>query len=100
MNDFSHEHASILSRRMERETISLSKSEFKKKANELSESAKNILRLRVGQHYSDELTKSGFQEVEVLELLLEREDKHLSVGCCRFRGHRPKLIAPFQTRPD
>ena len=78
MNDFSHEHASILSRRMERETISLSKSEFKKKANELSESAKKSLRLRIGQHYSDELTKAGFQEVEVLSLLLEREDKLLS----------------------
>ena len=78
MNDFSDEHASILSRRMERETISLSKSEFKKKAHELSESAKKSLRLRIGQHYSDELTKAGFQEVEVLTLLLEREDKLLS----------------------
>jgi len=78
MNDFSDEHASILSRRMERETISLSKSEFKKKANELSESAKKILRLRAGKLYSDELTKAGFQEVEVLTLLLEREDKRLS----------------------
>jgi len=78
MNDFSAEHAFVLSMRMERETISLSKSEFKKKAHELSESAKKLLRLRIGQHYSDELTKAGLQEVEVLELLLEREDKYLS----------------------
>ncbi len=78
MNDFSVEHASVLSLRMERETISLSKSEYKKKANELSESAKKSLGLRIGQHYSDELTKAGLQEVEVLALLLEKEDKQLS----------------------
>ena len=78
MNDFSAEHASVLSLRMERETISLSKGEYKKKANELSESAKKLLRLRIGQHYSDELTKAGLQEVEVLALLLEKEDKQLS----------------------
>ena len=74
MNDFSAEHAFVLSMRMERETISLSKGEYKKKAHELSESAKKLLRLRIGQHYSDELTKAGLQEVEVLE----REDKYLS----------------------
>jgi len=78
MNQLSSAYADTLSMRMEREMISRPKSEYIKKANELSELAKKSLGLRVGQHYSDELTRAGFQEVEVLALLLEREGARLS----------------------
>ena len=78
MNDFSAEYAAILSMRTERELISLSKGEYKKRGSEFSASAKKSLRLTVGPRYADELTKAGHEEVAVLELLLEREDKRLS----------------------
>ena len=78
MNDFSAEYAAVISMRTERELISLSKGEYKKKKNEFSASAKKSLRLAVGPRYFDELTKAGHEEVAVLELLLEREDKRLS----------------------
>ncbi len=78
MNKFKSEYASVLSMRMECEMMSLSKDEYKKKATELSESDKKSLALIIGRHYSDELTRAGLQEVEVLALLLEREDAHLS----------------------
>ena len=58
--------------------MSQSKDEYKKKATELSESDKKSLALIIGRHYSDELTRAGLQEAEVLALLLEREDKLLS----------------------
>ena len=78
MNKLSSEYASVLSTRTECKMMSQSKDEYKKKATELSESAKKSLGLRIGQHYSDELTRAGLQEVEVLALLLEREDAHLA----------------------
>ena len=57
MHKFKSEYASVLSMRMECEMMSLSKDEYKKKATELSESAKKSLGLRIKQHYSEELTK-------------------------------------------
>ena len=77
MNDFNAEYAAVLSTPMGREKISLLKGEYLQQAKALSESdAKNLVS-RIGRHYFDELTRAGFPEVEVLALLLEREDKQL-----------------------
>jgi len=78
MNDFTAEYATVLSMQKGCETMSLTHGEYLQKANELSAPAVNNLVARIGLHYSDELTKSGFQEVEVLALLLKREDEHLN----------------------
>ena len=78
MNDFNAEYAAVLSTRMGREKISLLKCEYLQKAKALSESdAKNLVS-RIGRHYFDELTRAGFPEVEVLALLLERDDERLN----------------------
>jgi len=77
MNDFSAEHAAVLSIRMERETISLPKGQYLQMAKGLPELASKNLVLRFGRKYFDELTTTGIQEVEVLALLLEMEDEQL-----------------------
>jgi len=77
MNDFSAEHAAVLSMRMEREMINLPKSEYLRIAKGLPELAAKKLVLRFGKKYFDELTATGVQEVEALALLLEMEDEQL-----------------------
>ncbi len=77
MNDFSAEHASVLSLKMELETISLPKGKYLQMAKGLPELASKKLVLRFGQEYFDELTTTGIQEVEALALLLEMEDEQL-----------------------
>ena len=78
MNDFYTEHAAVFSMVMERGTNGLPKGEYLKKASALSESASKDLALRIGRHFSDELTKAGLQDVEALALALEREDEQLN----------------------
>ena len=78
MNDFSAEHAAVLSMRMERKTFSLPNGEYLQNAKGLSESASKNLVLRCGQKYFDKLTTTGIQEVEALALLLEMEDEQLN----------------------
>ena len=78
MNDFSSENAAVLPMRMEREMISLPKSEYLQMAKGLPELAAKKLVLRFGKKYFDELTATGVQEVEVLALLLEMEDEQLN----------------------
>ena len=78
MNDFSAEHAAVLSMRMERKTFSLPKGQYLQMAKRLPELASKKLVLRFGQKYFEELTITGIQEVEVLALLLEMEDEQLN----------------------
>ena len=78
MNDFGAEYAAVLPTRMGREKIGRLKREYLQKAKELSESDSKNLVSRIGRHYFDELTTAGIQEVEVLALLLERDDEQLN----------------------
>ena len=78
MNDFSSENAAVLPMRMEREMISLPKSEYLQMAKGLPELAAKKWVLRFGQKYFDELTATGVQEVEALALLIEMEDQQLN----------------------
>ena len=64
--------------RMEREMISLPKSEYLQMAKGLPELASKKWVLRFGQKYFDELTATGVQEVEALALLIEMEDQQLN----------------------
>ncbi len=89
MNDFSAEHASVLSLKMELETISLPKGKYLQMAKGLSELAAKKLVLRFGRKKFDELTTTGIQEVEVLALLLEMEDEQLN----EWRGAIVKIRA-------
>ena len=77
MDNFNAEYESVLSTRIERETISLPKGEYLQMAKGLPELASKKLVLRFGQKYFDELTTTGIQEVEALALLLEMEDEQL-----------------------
>ena len=77
MDNFNAEYESVLSTRIERETISLPKGEYLQMAKGLPELASKKLVLRFGQEYFDELTTTGIQDVEVLALLLEMEDEQL-----------------------
>ena len=78
MNDFRSENAAVLPMRMEREMISLPKSEYLQMAKGLPELAAKKWVLRFGQKYFDELTATGVQEVEALALLIEMEDQQLN----------------------
>lgn len=71
------EEVAALSMRMEQETISLSKGEYRKKAEQLSRSDRKNLRLLIGRQFSLELDKTELQEVEVLALILEKEDERI-----------------------
>ena len=71
------EEVAALPMRMERETISLSKGEYRKKAEQLSRSDRKNLRLLIGHRASLELDKTELQEVEVLALILEKEDERI-----------------------
>jgi len=78
MNDFSAENAAVLPMRMEREMISLPKSEYLQMAKGLPELAAKKWVLRFEKKYVGELTTTGTQEVKVLALRLEMEDEQLN----------------------
>ena len=63
MNDFSAEHTAVISMRMERETISLSKGQYLQMAKGLPEFAAKKLVLRFGKKYFDELTITGIKKI-------------------------------------
>ena len=57
--------------------MSAAKGDYLRTAKELSDSSSKELVSRIGQHYFDELTGAGIQEVDALAMLLWCEDERM-----------------------